>query len=299
MQQIIPTLWRNNDAQEMVDYYVQIFPKSKILQTNYYTEVGYELHRHEPGEVQDILFEIEGVKFSAINGGPAFTDSTAISFYYRCNQKDKVQAIWDVISQNGEVITPMGEYSYSDSYGCAKDAFGVIWHVIHADETVDQKIVPALLFAGELSGKAEQAMRYYASIFSDSEVGVISPREIGSNGGDYNSVVYGEFMLLGQHFIAKDGLRNSKMKFSEDVSLLVECESQEQIDEYWSRLSADPKAEICGWLKDKYGVSWQIVPSVLREMMRDGSKKQQKNITTAYLKMKKFNIRALERAYNN
>lgn len=86
-------------------------------------------------------------------------------------------------------------------------------------------------------------------------------------------------------------------KFNESISFIVYCDTQEQIDYYWKKLSADPKAEMCGWLKDKYGLSWQITPVGMDKMMRDGSKEQITRVTQAFLKMKKFDIAELQKAY--
>ena len=110
--------------------------------------------------------------------------------------------------------------------------------------------------------------------------------------------MFADFMLENCWFAALDSAREHSFAFNEAISFMVSCERQEEIDYYWERLSAVPDAEQCGWLKDKYGVSWQIVPSRLDEMMRSGTKEQMARVTEAFLKMKKFDLAALQRAYD-
>jgi predicted 3-demethylubiquinone-9 3-methyltransferase (glyoxalase superfamily) len=112
------------------------------------------------------------------------------------------------------------------------------------------------------------------------------------------SLQYGSFMLDGQEFGAMDSVRDHKFAFNEAVSLVVNCRNQEEIDYYWERLSAVPKSEQCGWLKDKFGVSWQVVPTAMDEMLERGTQEQIARVTQAFLKMKRFDVAALQRAYD-
>jgi predicted 3-demethylubiquinone-9 3-methyltransferase (glyoxalase superfamily) len=110
-------------------------------------------------------------------------------------------------------------------------------------------------------------------------------------------IKHARFSLLGQNFMAMDSSGPHAFVFNEAISFIVSCETQEEIDTYWEKLSADPKAEQCGWLKDKFGVSWQIVPTAMNEMMGKGTPEQKARLTQAFLKMKKFDIAILEKAY--
>lgn len=157
-QQITPNLWCNNNAQEMVDFYLSIFKDGKILNTDFYTDVGEEITGHKKGDILTIEFELLGTRFVAINAGPEFV-------------------------------------------------------------------------------------------------------------------------------------------FNPSVSFAFELDTQEEIDYYWDKLSAVPEAEQCGWLQDKYGVSWQISPKILIKMLREGNEEQRKRVTKAFFDMKKFNIAELEKAY--
>ncbi len=159
-----------------------------------------------------------------------------------------------------------------------------------------QKIAPCLWF----DDQAEEAAKFYTSIFRNSKVVKIS--KYGEAGYEFHrkppgSVMTVAFELDGQAFTALNG--GPVFKFNEAISLIVYCETQEEVDYYWEKLSqgGDKKAEQCGWLKDKYGVSWQVVPSVLPEMMSDPDAKKSQRAMEAILKMKKIDIDKLKRAY--
>ena len=159
-----------------------------------------------------------------------------------------------------------------------------------------QKITPCLWFDSE----AEEAAKFYTTIFKNSRIGRIAHygkegKEI--HGRPEGSVLTVEFDLDGQTFTALNG--GPVFKFNEAVSFQVPCETQSEIDYYWERLGAggDPKAQQCGWLKDKYGVSWQIFPAALTRMLMDPDPARADNVMKAMLKMKKMDLNELERAY--
>ena len=160
-----------------------------------------------------------------------------------------------------------------------------------------QKITPFLWF----DNQAEEAAHFYASIFKNSRVGkttryVKEGQEI--HGREPGSVMTVEFELEGQTFTALNG--GPMFKFTEAISFHVHCDSQEEVDHYWEKLSegGDVKAQQCGWLKDKYGVSWQIVPSILGEMLGDKDVARANRVMKAMLQMKKIDIDGLKRAYS-
>lgn len=159
-----------------------------------------------------------------------------------------------------------------------------------------QKIIPNLWF----DGNAEEAVNFYVSIFKNSRIGNIAKygeagKEI--HGQPAGSIMTIEFEIEGQSFLALNG--GPDFKFSEAVSFAINCETQEEIDYYWNKLieGGDPSAQICGWLKDKYGLSWQVVPTAISKMMLDPDKKKRDRVTNAFLKMKKINLADLEKVY--
>lgn len=159
------------------------------------------------------------------------------------------------------------------------------------EQTV-QKITPFLWF----DKQAEEAMLLYTSVFKNSRVGAVT--RYGEAGpGPQGSVMTASFELAGQQFTALNG--GPLFHFTEAISFAVDCGSQEEVDELWSKLSAGGEEGACGWLKDKFGVSWQIVPTALTEMLTDPDPEKSERVTTAMLKMKKTDIQTLRRAYEN
>jgi predicted 3-demethylubiquinone-9 3-methyltransferase (glyoxalase superfamily) len=150
------------------------------------------------------------------------------------------------------------------------------------------------------NGNAKEAVDFYVSIFHDSKILNIDyytdvGEEItGHKKGHIVTIVY---EILGTTFIAINA--GPEFAFSPSVSFMIECDTQEEIDHYWNSLSAKPEFEQCGWLQDKYGISWQIVPSILNTMMKNGTEKQRKSVTEKFMAMKKFDIAELNKAYQD
>jgi predicted 3-demethylubiquinone-9 3-methyltransferase (glyoxalase superfamily) len=153
------------------------------------------------------------------------------------------------------------------------------------------------MFVGNVAGKAEEAINFYASVFHNAAVGDILCYGKGEEPDVEGTIKHASFTLEGQEFAAMDSAREHDFTFNEAISLMIHCETQEEIDYYWERLSADPKAEQCGWLKDRYGLSWQVVPNIMDEMMKDKDQKRKVRVREAFLKMKKFDIETLKKAY--
>ena len=153
---------------------------------------------------------------------------------------------------------------------------------------IKQKIVPHLWFDKE----AKEAANFYCSVFPDSRITNITTLH-DTPSGDCDIVT---FRLVGQQFKAISA--GPLFKFNESISFMVYCDTQEETDYYWEKLSAVPEAEQCGWLKDRYGLSWQIVPTVMDKMMQDHDPERLTRVTQAVLKMKKFDFAALQRAYD-
>lgn len=298
MNRIIPNFWFDGQAEEAAKFYTSIFSNSKIGHIARYTDAGKEVHGHSAGDVLTVEFELENVKFIALNGGPQFQTNPSISFFVRCDSEDEVNDLWQKLSEGASVLMPLDLYTFSRRYGWLSDKFGISWHIIVNEDPEAQKITPSLLFTQDLAGKAEEAMGFYTTVFPDSSIGTITRYSAGQEPDKEGTIAYGEFSILGDMFVAVDSAREHDFTFNEATSLMIECATQEEIDNYWEKLSADPDAEVCGWLKDKYGVSWQIVPTLMSKIMKEGTSDQLERVTAAYMKMKKFNIAELERVYN-
>ena len=152
------------------------------------------------------------------------------------------------------------------------------------------------MFTKDVAGKTKEAIDTYTSIFPNSKIEMIAPYT--KDDGDKEGFIkHARFTLDGQNFMAMDSSLPHDFSFNEALSFVVNCDTQEEIDYYWEKLSSVPEAEQCGWLKDKYGVSWQIVPSIMNKIMASGNSEKISRVTQSLLKMKKFDIKTLELAY--
>jgi predicted 3-demethylubiquinone-9 3-methyltransferase (glyoxalase superfamily) len=154
-----------------------------------------------------------------------------------------------------------------------------------------QKITPFLWF----DNNAEEAANFYVSIFKNSKVGSIS-RYGDAGPGKKGSVMTVEFELDGQRFVALNG--GPAFKFTEAISLAIDCETQKEVDYYWEKLTAGGQEVQCGWLKDKFGLSWQVTPRILIEMIQDKDPKKAERVTRAMFKMRKIDIKELQKTYD-
>lgn len=291
MQKITPHLWFDTEAVEAAEFYASTFPGSKV--TNVTT-----IYDTPSGDTDVVSFELFGQPFMAISAGPLFRFTPAVSFLVSCETREEVDAFWARLSQGGTALMPLASYPFSERYGWTEDRYGLSWQImLVGEEQRGPRITPTLMFVGEVCGKAEGAIKLYASVFPDSKVGPILRYGKDEPPDEEGTIKYASFRLAGQGFAAMDSARGHDFGFNEAISFLVSCETQEEIDHYWNSLSAVPEAEQCGWLKDRYGLSWQVVPSAMDEMLRTGTKEQIARVTEAFLKMKKFDLAGLRRAY--
>ncbi len=290
-QKIVPHLWFDKEAEEAAVFYTSIFKNSRIKNT-------FTIHNTPSGDSNLVTIELMGQNFMLISAGPYFKFTPAISFLVVLSTKEEVDAAWTKFADGGAALMELGEYSFSEMYGWIKDKYGLSWQLMYnPDPKVIQRITPTLMFVGNVSGKAEEAIKFYASVFHDAKVDGILRYGKGEEPDKEGTIKHAEFTLEDIKFAAMDSAREHDFTFNEAVSLIVDCETQAEIDYYWEKLSADPKAEQCGWLKDKYGVSWQITPTAMDKMMRDKNEKRVARVTEAFLKMKKFDLAALQRVY--
>ena len=294
-------LWFDNQAEEAAKFYVSTFPNSKTGRTARYGKAGYEIHGQKEGTLMTIDFELDGFRFTALNAGPLFKINPSVSFFVTLESESQVDAVWKKLAEGGRVLMPLEKYDWSEKYGWIQDRFGVSWQIAlgKKSDVGGQGVVPSLLFVKEHYGQAEDAMNLYVSIFRNSRVeGVLryGPDQAPEREG---TVMHAQFTLGSQTFMVMDSGQEHHFQFNEGISLVVNCETQEEIDYYWEKLTAggDPKAQVCGWLKDRYGVSWQVVPTILDDMMQSTDTAKTERVTNAYLKMKKFDIAELQRVF--
>ncbi len=275
---IYPCLWFDGQAKVAADFYCSIFKNSKVVSENPLV----------------VIFELNGKKFMGLNGGPMFKFTPAISIFVTLKTIDETNEVWNKIMDGGKALIPIDKQPWSERYGWAQDKFGMTWQIsiVNSPDNKPQ-LRPSFLFTNNQFGRAEEAVKFYSSVFdkSSSDLMMHYPKEDKANAG---KVMYSEFKLNQYDLIAMDGPGVHEYTFNEAVSFVVECETQKEIDFFWNKLTEGGEESMCGWLKDKFGVSWQIVPAILGKLMGDPERSQR--VIQAFLKMKKFDIEALEHA---
>ncbi len=301
MQKIAPFLWFDNNAEEAVKFYTSIFKNSKIGKSVRYDEASATASGRPQGSVMTISFELEGINFNAINGGPIFKFNPAVSFFFNSRQKEELQKLWDKLSNGGKILMPLDKYPFSEKYGWIQDKYGISWQLYFSENPVQQKIVPSLMFTGDRAGKAEEAMNFYISIFNNSKVSSIFRYGPGREPDNAESLGYADFLLEGQIFAVMDSAKEHNFTFNEAISFVINCKDQKEVNYYWYKLTedGDEKSQQCGWLKDKYGVSWQVVPVKLFDLLSDPDHEKSQRVMRAMLQMKKIDIDELKNIYSN
>jgi predicted 3-demethylubiquinone-9 3-methyltransferase (glyoxalase superfamily) len=293
MEKITPHLWFDNNAEEAAKFYTSIFKDSKIKNVT-------TLHNTPSGTVEIFTVEVLGQEFTLISAGPLFKFNPSVSFLVACSTKEEVDELWKKLSEGGTALMDLGEYPFSEKYGWMQDKYGLSWQIMFmGDHKIKHRIIPTLMFVGKQYGKTEEAINFYSSIFGNARVGNILRYSKGEEPDKEGTVKHASFMLEDQDFAAMDSAREHNFAFNEAISFMVHCNTQKEIDYYWEKLSAYPEAEQCGWLKDKYGLSWQIVPNIMDEMLKDSDEKKIARVTEAFLQMKKLDIANLKEVYDS
>jgi predicted 3-demethylubiquinone-9 3-methyltransferase (glyoxalase superfamily) len=278
-EKITPCLWFNGQAKEAATLYCSVFAKAKIaFQSPIVTEIN-----------------IAGHGITLLDGGPMYQPNPSISFYYICDTEQELDRIWNAFVKEGSVLMPLDKYPWSEKYGWVTDQYGISWQLaLDKTNQVGQKITPCLLFTGKQYGRVDEAIAHYTDIFKSQHVdGILrySANELPDSEG---KVKHAQITLNDQQFMLMESARPHAFTFTEGVSLTIHCETQDEIDYYWERLTESGEESRCGWLKDKFGVSWQIIPTILGKLMSDPAKAGK--AAQAFMAMKKLNIEQIVQA---
>lgn len=290
MQKIVPHLWFDKEAREAAELYVKAFQRSSIISKTVIPDTP-------SGDVLVMAIDLNGYRLNLMSAGPDFKFTPAVSFLVTCQTRDEVDQINSTLHVHGKELMPLGEYPWSPRYVWLQDRFGLSWQIMHKEDSRHtETITPALMFTKEQCGKAEEAIVFYTTVFPDS--GIKEKTHFRRNEGPHTLelIKHSSFTLAGQQFSAMDSPGDHDFSFSEATSFVVYCETQDEIDYYWNYLSAYPEAEQCGWLKDRFGVSWQIVPRIMDKLMQEKDPEKLANLTQAMLKMKKLHTGELTKA---
>ncbi|HFK5554593.1 TPA: VOC family protein [Elizabethkingia anophelis] len=280
---IFPCLWCNGDAKESAEFYCQVFGGKITVDTPVVINI-----------------ELFGQKLMLLNAGPQFEKNPSISFLINCASEEDVQHYWDQLSEGGMVLMELDSYPWSKKYGWLKDKYGTTWQ-LYFGEMQEQRLVPTLMFMHRNNGKAMEAMEFYTSTFPESKIeGVLKYKDGGENGEDPENVQHAQFVINNYMLSCMDSSLDHKFDFNEGISLVIMTNDQKETDHLWNTLiSGGGRESMCGWLKDQYGVSWQIVPKKLIELMNDTDPAKSQKVVQAMLKMQKIIIAHLEEAYNS
>ncbi|WP_449440600.1 VOC family protein [Pedobacter steynii] len=277
---IYPCLTIRGKIGEASDFYIQTFGDGKISQTS-------------PIVIQ---IELSGQKFMLLNDGPTSSPNPSISFMVLCESAQEAEKYWNKLVEGGSVLMPLDSYDWSPKYGWVQDKYGVSWQIYTGDkpDSQQQKFSPTLMFTGGEAGKAESAVHYYTDLFPQSNVeGILKYSKEDEDNEEF--VKHAQFKIKDYVLMAMDSSADHGFGFTDAISLVVECENQEEIDKYWDELTGNGGQEIaCGWLVDKYGVSWQIIPKDIVKLVTDPVRGQK--AMGALMKMKKLIIADLENA---
>lgn len=277
-EKITPCLWFDNQGQEAAKFYCTHFDDAKIVaQSPIVTSIS-----------------VSGYSFTLLDGGPKYKPNPSISFFYICETEEEIDRIWEAFSKKGTVLMALDKYDWSKKYGFISDQFGISWQFsLGKIEDVGQKITPCFMFTGKQYGRAEEAINHYATIFTEKVDGIL---RYGKNEApdQEGKVKHAQLSLNGQKFMLMESAHSHNFTFTEGISLTIHCKTQEEIDHYWYKLTEGGQESMCGWLKDKFGVSWQIIPDILNKFMSDPGKAGK--AAKAFMEMRKLDIEKIVQA---
>ena len=264
-QVITPAIWCDGTADEAAQFYTDVFRDTSIAE-------------QAPGIAATV--SIHGFRLSLINGGNQYAPNPSISCILNFDPllfggEEQARAYLDELYERlstGGVLMELGEYPFSPRYAWVRDRFGMTWQLMLTDPDGDPRpfVIPSFMFGGTNHANAEEATDAWIALFDNARRGALYRYE---EGGplDAGTVMFTDFTLRGTWMAATDSGTFHDFTFTPGVSMIVSCRDQEEIDRYWAGLSAVPEAERCGWCVDRWGVSWQVVPHNIAELMANAA----------------------------
>lgn len=278
-QKIVPNLWFAGDAGEAGEFYSRSLPRTTAHVAMRYPDELPDFQKGLEGEPVVVELDVAGFRITMINSDDTFHPTPSISFMLNFDSRlfdgdaDAARAAldetWAALSDGGQALMPLGEYPFSPHYGWVQDRYGVSWQLMLTDPTGAPRpfVITQIMFSGDAQNKAREAVDFYLSLFDDAAAGMVVEYPEASGTAAAGSVMIGEFRIGEQWFSFMDSNVRHEFGFTPGVSLEIRCVDQGEIDHFWNALSAVPEAEQCGWLVDRYGVSWQVVPESIGELL--------------------------------
>jgi predicted 3-demethylubiquinone-9 3-methyltransferase (glyoxalase superfamily) len=278
-RKITPCLWYNSQAKEAAHLYCSAFANTKITsQSPIVTEIT-----------------VSGQSITLLDGGPKYKPNASISFYHNCSSVAEFDRAWHTLQKDGEVLIAPGKYPWSEKYGWVADKFGVTWQIgVSQSDRKGDAIIPCLMFTGDQYGNADEAINHYTKIFDKSKVERVQRYSADELPEVPGKIKHAEIFINDQRFMMLESIQSHGIDFTEGISFTVYCETQQQIDYYWEKLTESGEESMCGWLKDRFGVSWQIIPTILGKLMTDPAKAGK--AAKAFMSMRKMNIEQIVQA---
>lgn len=292
---VVPCLWMDSAAEEAALFYTKVFPEGRITAVARYPE-GVALPSAKiPGSVLTVEFEIAGQRFVALNGGPIFAPNPSISFFVYVPTAQAVDALHGSLVQGGKDLMPLGTYPWSERYAWVQDRYGCSWQLMVGRPSVGAAtVVPCLMFSGPQAGQASAAMAHYAALRPGGQV--LSTEHYRPEEGPESYVKHGRFVAAGAEMVAMDSPIAHAFNFNEGLSLQVMCRNPEELDAIWAHLAQGGREGSCGWVTDRFGVCWQVVPEVMGQWMTAHGVEAQRRVFQAMLPMKKLDWARLVKA---
>lgn len=278
-KRITPCLWFDGKAKEATELYCSVFNNTKITSQS------------------PIVTEIKSgdQSFTLLDGGPKYKPNPCISFFYICETEEELNKVWKAFENGGKILMPLDNYPWSERYGWINDKFGISWQIaLGKIDEVGQKITPCLMLTGKDYGRGDEAIDFYLNVFRNSEVDGILRYGKDESPEKEGAVKHAQFSLAGSKFMLMESAQPHDFTFSEGISLTIHCSTQEEIDYYWTKLTEKGEESMCGWLKDRFGVSWQVIPDILGKIMSDPDKAGK--AAKAFMEMRKLDIEKIVQA---
>lgn len=250
MSKIIPQLWLDREAIEAADFYLSIFPDSRKLRRT-------KLEDAPCGEYDSRSIELMGQEFMLVCAGSDYSINSSISFLIECTSQEETYAIFAKLLENEDELEAIEDYDFNQ-INRLEDRYGISWMIQYQPTLPTQRITPVLLFVGSAFGKAEEAVKFYVSVFKDASLDEhwLVNDELDQQDRVFNTQIH--FTLEGQTFRAFEKFAMEEYLFTKGVSFLISADTQAEIERYWNALSSVTDAELGGWLQDKFGFFWQV-----------------------------------------
>ena len=296
MTRIVPCVWLDDQAETAAAFYSRTFEGTRVVSSSRYPEGSANPSGRPPGSVLTVELELLGQRFTLLNGGPIFKPNPSVSFFVHVDTPAEVDPLYAALMEGGEALMPLDGYPWSERYAWVQDRFGVSWQLIAGRRPEGSgAVVPCLMFVGPMHGRAAEALRFLAGVFPGGRVEALEHYAAGE--GPVEMVKHGRVLLDGQALIAMDAHGGHGFGFSEGLSLQVMCQGQAEVDRFWAALSDGGAPGQCGWLKDRFGFSWQVVPAAWEQWTAHSDKAAYDRAFAALLEMEKLDVVALERAF--